>query len=116
MAFPAIPQQNYPTHNIVTRTVQVLLNPTVTASSGYAANNSVGGLLKFSNIAGPQKSGVIQSFFVNCKSVQTTTYKLYVFNSLPGFTTITNKATPTLNANDLPFLIGLGGCSKIIGL
>lgn len=107
MAFPSIPQQNYPTHNIITRTVQIVLNPTVTASSAYAAGNSVGGLLKFTNIAGPQKSGVIQSFFVNCKTAQTTTFKLYVFNALPAFTTITNKATPSLNANDVPYLIGV---------
>lgn len=94
------PQTTYPAHHVMTRTAQVQLQPLVTASSAYTALNCVGGRLVFANVAGPQQSGVVQSVTVTCKTVQTTGYKLYLFTGNPSFTTITDKATPTLNANN----------------
>jgi hypothetical protein len=50
--------------------------------------------------------------------VQTTGYKLYLFNDIPGSTTIADKATPSLNAADLPKLldvITLGSADSILG-
>lgn len=99
------PQPTYPTTQVLTRTVTVTLNPIVTASSAYASGNSVGGKLSFNNILGPQQSGVVQSLTITSKSSQTTGYKLYLFASNPGNSTITDKATPTLNAADVPSLV-----------
>jgi hypothetical protein len=99
------PQTTYPAHHVMTRTAQVQLNPLITASSAYVANNSVGGKLTFANIAGPQQSGVIQNVTVTCKTAQTTGYKLYIFTGNPGTMTITDKATPTTSNTDLPYLM-----------
>lgn len=103
---------------IYTRTAQVTVPLRVTASSAYTANNSVGGLIKFNNIAGPQQSGIIQSLTILCQSTQTTGYKLYIFNDTPSSTTITDKVTPSLSAVDLPRLISvvtLGSADSTIG-
>ena len=94
-----------PQNFVYTRTAQVTVPLTVTASSAYVANNSVGGLIKFNGITGPQQSGVVQSLTVQCQSSQTTGYKLYLFNDLPSSTTISDKATPSLSALDLPKLV-----------
>jgi hypothetical protein len=99
------PQATYPAQLAITRTAQVQLNPLITASSAYVANNSVGGKLTFANIAGPQQSGVIQNVTVTCKTAQTTGYKLYIFTGNPGTMTITDKATPTTSNTDLPYLM-----------
>jgi hypothetical protein len=93
---PALPQTF-----VVTKTAQVTVPLIVTASSAYVANNSVGGLIRFRNITGGQQSGVVQNVTVLCQSVQTTGYKLYLFNDIPGNTTVADKATPSLNAADL---------------
>lgn len=98
-------QQTAPQHFIYTRTGQVTVPLRVTASSAYVANNSVGGLIMFNNITGPQQSGIIQNVTVLCQSSQTTGYKLYLFNDNPSSTTIADKATPSLNAADLPKLL-----------
>ena len=98
-------QATYPAHHVMTRTAQVQLQPLVNTSI-YTANFCVGGKLVFANIAGPQQSGVLQSVTVSAKGTQTTGYKLYIFTGNPGFTTITDRATPTLNANnDLQYLM-----------
>jgi hypothetical protein len=110
---PALPQTF-----VVTKTAQVTVPLTVTASSAYVANNSVGGLIRFRNITGGQQSGVVQNVTVLCQSVQTTGYKLYLFNDIPGSTTVADKATPSLNAADLPKLldvITLGSADSILG-
>ena len=111
-------QATAPQHFIYTRTAQVTVPLTVTASSAYVANNSVGGLIKFNNIAGPQQSGVVQNITVQCQSSQSTGYKLYLFNDNPSSTTIADKATPSLNAVDLPKLldvITLGSADSMLG-
>jgi hypothetical protein len=109
---PALPQTF-----VVTKTAQVTVPLTVTASSAYTANNSVGGLIRFRNITGGQQSGVVQNVTVLCQSVQTTGYKLYLFNDIPGNTTVADKATPSLNAADLSKLldvITLGTADSIL--
>jgi hypothetical protein len=100
-------QTTAPQTFVVTRTAQVTVPLTVTASSAYVANNSVGGLIRFRNITGPQQSGIVQNVTVLCQSVQTTGYKLYLFNDAPGNTTVADKATPSLNAADLPKLLNV---------
>lgn len=103
---------------VYTRTAQVTTPVTVTPSSAYVANNCVGGLIRFNNITGPQLSGVIQNVTVLCQSVQTTGYKLYLFNDNPSSTTIADKATPSLNAADLSKLldvITLGSADSMLG-
>jgi hypothetical protein len=111
-------QTTAPQTFVVTRTAQVTVPLTVTASSAYVANNSVGGLIRFRNITGPQQSGVVQNVTVLCQSVQTTGYKLYLFNDAPGSTTVADKATPSLNAADLSKLLSvtnLGAADSILG-
>jgi len=99
------PQPTYPAQLAITRTAQVQLQPTVNTSA-YTANYCVGGLLKFANIAGPQQSGVLQNITVSAKGTQTTGYKMYIFTGNPGFTTVTDRATPVINANnDLKYLM-----------
>lgn len=108
----------YPVNQVVTRTASVTLIPTITASSAYASNNCVGGKLTFANIAGSQQSGVVQSIHVATKSVQTGGYKFYLFNNNPGSTTFTDKANTSINAADIPSLIGvytLGSADNSLG-
>lgn len=100
-------QTTAPQTFVVTRTAQVTVPLTVTASSAYVANNSVGGLIRFRNITGPQQSGIVQNVTVLSQSVQTSGYKLYLFNDAPGSTTVTDKTTPSLNAVDLPKLLNV---------
>lgn len=99
------PQTSYPTQQILTRTATVQVQPIITASSAYTANNCVGGKLTFSNIFGSQQSGVVQNITVTCKTAQTSGYKLYLFSDNPSNTTITDKATPTLSVLDVPKLV-----------
>ena len=111
-------QTTAPQTFVVTRTAQVTVPLTVTASSAYVANNSVGGLIRFRNITGPQQSGIVQNVTVLSQSVQTTGYKLYLFNDIPGSTTVADKATPSLNAVDLSKLldvITLGTADSTLG-
>jgi hypothetical protein len=96
----------------------VQLIPTITASSAYVANNSVGGKLTFANVAGAQQSGIIQNITVASKSAQTTGYKLYIFTGNPTVTTIADKATPALSNTDLPYLMDvftLGSSDSTLG-
>jgi hypothetical protein len=111
-------QTTAPQTFVVTRTAQVTVPLTVTPSSAYVANNSVGGLIRFRNITGPQQSGIVQNVTVLSQSVQTTGYKLYLFNDIPERTTVTDKVTPSLNAVDLPKLLNvitLGSADSTIG-
>lgn len=99
------PQTTYPSTLVLTRTVSVQLQPSITASSAYVANNCVGGRLIFNNILGGQQSGVVQSITVACKTTQTTGYKLYLFTANPSNTTVSDKTAVTLNPLDLPNLV-----------
>jgi hypothetical protein len=88
------------------RTGQPTATPIVTASSPYNAGNLVGGLMTFTNcFASGLTSGVLQSIVIRAKSVQTATFKLYIFSQQPTNTTWTNKTVPNINVLDLPFLI-----------
>lgn len=90
------------------RTGQPVTSPTVTASSAYTAGNIVGGLMTFSNcFATGLTSGVLQSIVIKSKSVQTVTFKLYIFSQQPTNTTWTDKTAPAINALDLPYLIDM---------
>lgn len=85
------------------RTGQPSVTPSVTAGA-YVAGNVVGGLMTFAN-AFAGSSGVLQSIIIKCKSVQSATFKLYLFSQQPTNTTWTDKTAPAINVNDLPFLI-----------
>ena len=82
------------------------LTPTVTAAA-YTAGNVVGGLLTFTNVFGQSLRGTLTDILVKSKSVQTTTYKLYLFSQQPSASTWTDKAAPAINAADLPYLLGV---------
>lgn len=88
-------------------TASVSVSPTVTASSAYTAGNQVGGLLTFANAVGSALGGLIESVTVRAKSVQTAGLKLYVFSADPTNSTWTDKSAPSINAADLPSLLGV---------
>jgi hypothetical protein len=90
------------------RTGQPTVSPTITAASAYTAGNLVGGLMTFSNcFATGLTSGVLQSVVIKSKSVQTATFKLYIFSQQPTNTTWTDKTSPAINVLDLPYLIDM---------
>lgn len=91
---------------VVNPTADVSLTPTVTAGA-YTAGNEVGGKLVFTNVFGGSLTGTLTDILVKCKSVQTTTYKLYLFSQNPTNTTWTDKSAPAINALDLPYLLGV---------
>ena len=88
------------------RTSRVSVTPTVTASSAYTAGNEVGGLMTFASVFGSADSGIVQSIRIKCLTVQTTGFKLYLFNANPTNSTWTDKSAPSINAADIPYLIG----------
>jgi len=95
----------------------VSVTPTVTAGA-YTAGNEVGGLLHFSNVFGAAFSGTLTDILVTSKSVQTTGYVLYLFSQNPSHTTWTDKSAPSINAADLPYLLGaytLGAANSGLG-
>jgi hypothetical protein len=86
-------------------TSQVQVTPTVTSASAYATGNIVGGLLTFPNIVNSTvKSGVLESITIAVKSLQTTSFKLYIFSGLPS-TTFNNKTTPAIVVGDASKLL-----------
>lgn len=91
---------------ILNPTADVSLTPAVTAAA-YTAGNVVGGKLTFLNVFGGSLTGTITDILVKSKSVQTTTYKLYLFSQNPTNTTWTDKTAPSINALDLPYLLGV---------
>lgn len=102
----ALPTGSNKIGQIVSTTGQPSVTPTVTASSAYTTGNIVGGLMTFTNaFATGATSGVLQSIVIRSKSVQTATFKLYVFSQQPTNTTWTDKTAPSINSLDLPYLI-----------
>ena len=90
-----------------TSSAQIQVNPTI-STSAYTANNVVGGKLTFAGILrAPTQSGVLQSISIVSKSVQTTGYKVYLFNNNPSNTSWVDHSAPAINAADLPYLIGV---------
>lgn len=86
-------------------TSQVQVTPTVTSASAYATGNVVGGLLTFPNIVNSTvKSGVLESISIAVKSLQTTSFKLYIFKGAPS-TTFTNKTAPAIVVGDADKLL-----------
>jgi hypothetical protein len=77
------------------------------STSAYSAGDVVGGVLTFSNALNGLGQAVIQSLTLRSKSVQTAGFKLYVFSANPSNTTWTDNAAPSLNAADLPSLLGV---------
>jgi hypothetical protein len=86
-------------------TSQVQVTPTLTSASAYASGNVVGGLLTFPNIVNSTvKSGVLESISIAIKSLQTASFKLYIFKGLPS-TTFTNKTAPAIVVGDADKLL-----------
>ena len=81
-------------------TSEVCVAPTVTANT-YSANNTLGGLLTFSNITGLSASGVVQSVRIQFKDTRTEEFDLYLFSANPSNTTWTDRSSPTLTGADL---------------
>lgn len=93
------------TVKVATSTVSPSDSAVVTAASAYAAGNTVGAKRTFASAIGATGGGVIQSARLTSKSVQSATFKLYIFSQDPTNTTWTDKATPAINVADLPYLI-----------
>jgi hypothetical protein len=92
----------------ITVKVEPNAQPTNTSGSAYSTGNSVGGKLTFAGVARTGVgSGIMQSLVLTCKSVQTCTYDLVLFNADPTATTITDKVALTINSADLPKIIGV---------
>ena len=91
--------------SVLGRTSAPSVTPTMTASSAYTAGNVVGGLLTFTNAVDAALSGILQRVTVDCKSVQTAGFKLYVFAANPGSSTFTDKTAPAIAAADVGKLI-----------
>ena len=92
---------------VYTSTSFVQVQPTVTATT-YTTGYQVGGLMTFANaLRAPTLSGVLQSISIVSKSVQTNTYAFYLFKNNPTNTTWTNNTAPSINAADLPYLVGV---------
>ena len=74
---------------------------TVTPLSAYASGNAVGGLITIPAVS--RASGILQSVRLNIKSVQTTEFDIYQFQSLPTAAFI-DKTAPILKGDDI-FLV-----------
>jgi hypothetical protein len=88
-------------------------NPSVTPSTtvgAYTAGQEVGGLMTFP--IGGAGSGLLESIRVTSKSVQTTSLKLYIFDTNPTNSTWSDKTTPAINAADVSFLRGVFSLSS----
>jgi hypothetical protein len=93
--------------SLLGRTSAPSVTPTVTASSAYSAGNVVGGLLSFANAVDAALSGVLQRVTLNCKSVQTAGFKLYIFSANPSASTFTDKTAPAIAAADIGKLVDI---------
>lgn len=89
----------------ITSTRAAAVVPPVTASSAYAANNVVGGILHFPNMLGIAQSGVVLSAWLQMKSAQTAEFDLYLFDALPTGT-FADKGGAAIAAADVPHCIG----------
>jgi hypothetical protein len=103
---PALVASNAKIGNVGGATAQVVVTPTITSGSAYAAGNTIGGLLTFSSALLTAGSGILESIFVRMKSAQTCTLNLTLFLANPSNTTWTNKATPSYNTADNANLVG----------
>ncbi|ESQ90125.1 hypothetical protein ABAC460_10230 [Asticcacaulis sp. AC460] len=95
-----------PSFVVAGRTKGVTVSPAVTAGA-YSAGEVVGGKLTFDGVMGALFSGVIQSLRVNCKSVQSTGLKLYLFRDDPTSSTFTNNEAPVIHVNDYNKLVSV---------
>lgn len=89
------------------KTTTVDFTPTITASSAYTAGYEVGGLLTFSNALSSAGTGILQSITIKIKSQHSEGFKLYLFKANPSSSTWTDKTAPSINAADLPSLVGM---------
>ena len=99
--FAAVNSSGQMSTAIYSRSVNVKLNPTVTASSAYTAGYVVGGLLSFTSAFGAANSGLLESIVISLKSVQTCGFKLYLFTDNPSGSTTTDKAALSVAAADI---------------
>lgn len=83
------------------RTSAPIVTPAITASSAYTAGNCVGPLMQFTSAFDAALSGILQRVTLNCKTVQTGGFKLYIFNANPSASTFTDKSAPNINAADV---------------
>ena len=91
--------------SVLGRTSAPSVTPTLTAASAYTAGNVVGGLLTFASAVDAALSGILQRVTINCKSVQTAGFKLYVFAANPSSSTFTDKTAPAIAAADVGKLV-----------
>lgn len=93
---------------LVGKGAEIVVTPTVTASS-YTAGFVVGGIMTFSSALTPtQFNGILQSICLTFKgSVQSTEFDLCLFNTSPSNGTYTDHTTPTWSASDNQYLLGV---------
>ena len=90
------------------KTTKVAVTPTITSGSSYTpAGLEIGGLMTFSNALLTAGSGILESIYIQCKSKQTTSLALAIFDTNPTNSTWANAGTPAIAAGDIPFLIGI---------
>jgi hypothetical protein len=86
----------------------VRIAQTVTASSAYAAGNAIGGKMTVTNAARVSAgSGLVQSVTVNMKTAQTSQIDIFLFDSDPSTSTITDKTAFALASADFDKAIGV---------
>lgn len=77
----------------------------VVQAAAYAAGNVVGGILPFLLALDADFSGVLQSASLKLKTVQTTSFNLWLFGANPAAGTYTDKTAAVWNDADLAALI-----------
>jgi hypothetical protein len=90
---------------VIGRTSNPSATPAITSGSAYTSGQEAGALMTFA--IGGAGSGILESVFATCKSVQTMPLKLYIFDANPSSTTWTDKSIPAINVADVPKLLGL---------
>lgn len=83
--------------SIIGRTSNPSITPTITAGA-YTAGFEIGGLMTFA--VGGAGSGILESITVTCKSVQTTSLYLNIFDVNPTSSTWTDHTAPAINSAD----------------
>lgn len=112
---PAAAQGDFHIGEVGGNQIPLQIPQTVTAGSAYASGNAVGGLMTLAGAAralgtyagAPATSGLLQSVFVNSKSLQTTQMDLVLFNANPTTTTCTDKTAIAVSAADFDKVRGV---------
>ncbi len=98
----AIDQAAQGTSNLVIagRTRSVTLSLSISTTTAYGPNQSIGGVMSFANAFGSTGAGVFQTVDINWKSAQAATLVFFPFASNPTNSTFTDHVAAALAAAD----------------